>query len=382
MNGWPVARLFGVEIRIHWSWVLILALVAVFTAAEVEAASPGLDAAVQWLIGGLVAAGFLASATIHDLAHAVMSRRRGVPVEALAVSFFGGSSPFDARSMDPGDEVVIAAAGPLVSLIAGSLLVAASLLVSLVGGATVEAVGLFGVLLGLLNILLGAVNFLPAYPLDGGRLFRALIWRRTGDERRGTRFVGRSGNLLGLAVLAGGLAVSIGDIGNGMMIMLCGWFLRLTARGALGQADLEQAADGLRAGDVMEPLGITISPSLTIDTFAGQVLDGDPPRSSVLVARGGDLVGIIGAAQIRRLPRGKWPTTRVEDVMVAWSKLAPIDADAPVWPVFLRLRDEGLDGLPVAGDAGPAGILTARAIAAAIRARQGVAGPRSRRPRR
>jgi Zn-dependent protease len=371
MDGVPVARLFGIEIRIHWSWVLILALVAALAAIEAGLMSPQLEPAVQWVIGGLVAAGFLASAAAHDLGHAVMSRRRGVPVDGVAVSFFGGSSPFDRSADDPRDEVMIAAAGPLVSLIAGSFLCAGSLALGAIGGPALTAVGVFGLMLGGLNFVLGLLNLLPAYPLDGGRLFRALIWARTGDQRRGTRLVARSGALLGLLLLAAGVLVTVyNDIGNGMMVLLCGWFLRLTARGAQARVELEELAEGLRVGDVMEPVGIPVSPGLTIDTFVGQVLDGSPPRTAVLVSRGDEILGLIGAAQIRRLARPKWATTHVQDVMVPRGKLADLSPDSAVWPAFVQLRDAGLDGLPVAGPDGPAGILTVRGIAAAIQARR------------
>lgn len=379
MDGVPVARLFGIEIRIHWSWVLILALVAALAAVEVGVVAPGLDPAVQWLIGGLVSAGFLASAAAHDLGHAVMSRRRGLIVDGVAVSFFGGSSPFDRSAATARDEMAIAAAGPVVSLLVGLALGAGSLVLATVGGDALQAAGLFGLLLGGLNILLGLVNFLPAYPLDGGRLFRALIWSRTGDQRRGTRLVATSGSFLGLLLLGAGVVVTIySDLGNGMMVMLSGWFLRLTARGAASRAELEALADGLLVGDVMEPVGNPISPGLTIDTFVGQVLEASPPRTAVLVSRGAELLGMAGVAQIQRLRRSDWPKTRVEDVMVPREKLTEISPDSPVWPALVQLRDAGLDGLPVSGPDGPVGIVTVRGIAAALQARKPAGRPRSR----
>lgn len=380
LNGWPVARLAGVEIRVHWTWIGFLALIVVFTASWIEAIAPDLGSEAQWGIGALVAAGFMASATAHDLAHAVISRRRGLAVDAIAVSFFGGSSPLETGAGNPADEVAIAVAGPLTSLTIGSLMVAAGLGLMLPGGPLLEATGLCIASLGGLNLFLGAVNFLPAYPLDGGRLFRALIWRRTGDERRGTRFVGRAGNVIGLLLIGAGLALTFyDDVGNGLMVVLAGWFLRLTARGAMGHAELEDVAAGIRAGDVMEPVGTMVSAGLTVDTFAAQVLDGETPRSVVLVGQGDDIQGLVGVSQLRRLPRKKWPETRVEDVMVPRSRLTPVSPDDPIWPILLRLRDEGIDGLPVVVPPGErlSGLVTGRGIAQAIRARQ--SGPGRRR---
>lgn len=373
MNGWPIARLAGVEIRVHWTWIGFLALIVVFVASWIEVIAPELGSAAQWGIGALVAAGFLASAIAHDLAHAVMSRRRGLPVDAIAVSFFGGSSPLEAGAATPADEVVIAVVGPITSLLLGAVMVAIGAVLVLATGPLMEATGLCIASLGALNLFLGAVNLLPAYPLDGGRLFRALVWRRTGDERRGTRYVGRTGNALGLLLIGAGLALSLyDDVGNGLMVVLAGWFLRLTAKGALGQAELEDVAAGIRAGDVMEPVGAMVSPGLTVDTFAEQVVDGETPRTVVLVGHGDEILGLVGVSQLRRLPRRKWPETRVEDVMVPRSRFAPVSPDDPIWPILLRLRDEGIDGLPVVIPPGErlAGLVTGRAIARAIRGRQ------------
>ena len=157
--------------------------------------------------------------------------------------------------------------------------------------AGLTAVSMLGLVLGLLNVLLGLVNLVPAYPLDGGRLFRAIVWARTGSERTGSRFVGRSGSAIGVALMIGGAFLAVAnEVGNGLMVLLSGWFLRLTARGALQRVQLEELADGLRVGDVMEPLPTTISPGLTVDTFADQLLEGEPPQSAVLVSRGGEVV--------------------------------------------------------------------------------------------
>jgi CBS domain-containing protein len=134
-------------------------------------------------------------------------------------------------------------------------------------------------------------------------------------------------------------------------------------------------ADGLRIGDVMEPLPPAIAPGLTVDTFADQLLEGDPPRTAMLVARGEHVVGLVGLAQVRRLRRAAWATTRAEEIMVPVAELPEMAVDAPVWPALLRLREAGLDGAPVSDADGHAGLLTVRAIAAAIKARRPAGGP-------
>jgi CBS domain-containing protein len=124
----------------------------------------------------------------------------------------------------------------------------------------------------------------------------------------------------------------------------------------------------------MEALPAPISPGLTVDTFADQLLEGEPPRTAVLVVRGDDVVGLVGVAQLRRLRRAAWPTTRVEEIMVPAADLPELAPDAPIWPALLALREAGLDGAPVRGDDGHAGLLTVRAIAAALQARRPAGG--------
>ena len=127
------------------------------------------------------------------------------------------------------------------------------------------------------------------------------------------------------------------DLGNGAMVLLCGYFLRLAGRGTTDQAELERVAGGLRVGDVMEPVGPLVSPTLTLDTFAEQLLDGEARRVVVLVGHGSEVAGLLGRTQLRRLPRGRWATTRVEEVMVPRDRIAPVRADDEAWPILLQI---------------------------------------------
>ena len=120
--GIPIARIFGIEIRVQLGWVIVLALIAVIAVGQLSAADPELEAAASWILGGLVALGFFFSSVSHDLAHALVARRRGVEVQAITIAFFGGSTPFDPSSTNPGDDAAIALSGPLTSIgIAGLL---------------------------------------------------------------------------------------------------------------------------------------------------------------------------------------------------------------------------------------------------------------------
>lgn len=360
--GIPIARIFGVEIRVQYSWVFVLALVAVVAVGQLNQVDPGLDDVIAWLLGGIVALGFFVSSVAHDLAHALVARRRGVDVQSIGVSFFGGATPLDPGSSKPADDALIAAAGPLASLAIGGLLFVAMLGAVLVGGEFGVVAGVLAVL-GFLNGVLGVVNLVPAYPLDGGRIVRDLAWRRSGSERTGWRIASRTGRFTGLIVIGIGVTylASAGDM-TGAMIALTGWFFVLSANSIRDRVRLDDIVGGHLVSDAMEANATTVTPGLTVDTFATQLLGGESPLSAVPVVDGESIVGLIGVGQVRRIRRTEWAKTRVEDVMATPPKLSFLAPTEPLKGALERLYRAGLDGFPVLEDGRLLGVLTRRGI--------------------
>jgi len=370
MIGVPVARLLGIEVRIQLGWVLVVALVAALAAIQVAAAEPTVSPAVQWLLGGVIAAGFFASAVIHDMSHAVLARRRGVEVGSIVISFFGGATPLDPTSPDPGDDLAIAVAGPIVSIALGGALALGATAVGLAGGTTAAVAAQVLVVLAVLNLVLGLVNVVPAYPLDGGRIVRAIAWRRSGREQDGWRAAGTAGRLVGLLVVAVGFGVIlVGEITNGAMIALSGWFLVLSARAIRERIKVEELIGDLAVSDVMEVDTPTVHPGLTVDTFAGQLLDGDVPTTAIPVLRDSEVIGILGVRQVQRLRPAEWAAKRVEDVMARPPRLPIVAPRDGLVSAVERLQRAGLDGLPVVEDGRLVGVLTRRSIGLAVQAR-------------
>ncbi len=364
MNGIPVARVLGFEIRIHASWVLIVALVAVLVVGQLELLLPGAAMPVRWAVGAVIAAGFLLSVLAHELGHGIAARRRGLDVGPITLYFFGGSASFQLESDRPRDEAAIALAGPAVSLVIGTVLGLLGLAAD-AGLGGLRAVGGVVLVLAALNIVLGLANLVPAYPLDGGRLVRALAWARTGDERRGARASALSGRIVGWILIGAGFAVMLsGDTADGLMLALSGWFLGSASRSIVRRLAVQDLLAGMRVGDVMERGVNSIPPNLTVDTFASQLLDGT--SGALPVVRDDVIVGIVGASQVRRLRRAKWSTTRAEDLMVAPPTLPLVAAGDTLWSALDGLRRTGLDGLPVVDGAGLLGVVTRDAIVTTI----------------
>ncbi|MFL5779096.1 MAG: site-2 protease family protein [Chloroflexota bacterium] len=370
MSGIPVARLFGFEIRIHISWAIILAVVVVVAATQLETLEPGAPTPARWLVGGIVAAAFLASALVHELAHAIVARRSGVETGPIVVYFFGGSVPLGQDVGSPRTEITAGLAGPVVSLLVGVVLAAIGLPGAIAGGGVVAVAGQIALIVGALNLLLGGLNLVPAFPLDGGRVAHGIAWRATGDSRRATRLVARLGRLLGWALGVAGFAsiLVLSSIDNGLMLAICGWFLVSTARQTDRIAMLDELLDGLSVGEVMERDVEAVPPGLTVDTFAGRMLDGTS-GPSLPVMQNQTLLGVISAGQLRRLRRDRWPTMRAEDVMVAESALPALGPETTLRSGFDDLRRSGLEGLPVFDAGGLIGILTRRGVARAVQSR-------------
>ncbi len=374
MSGWPVARLFGFEIRIHLSWILIGALVTVLVVNQLETNAPGLPMPLRWLTGAGIAVAFFLSVLAHELGHGIVARRRGLEVGPITVFFFGGSASFQLESDRPRDEAAVAIAGPAVSLVIGSVLAAVGLVLQASADETVRAAGLVSLVLASLNLILGAANLVPAYPLDGGRVVRAVFWARSGDEKRGARAAATSGRGVGWGLIGGGLAVMVsGNTLDGLLLGLSGWLLGSASRGIARRIAVQELIEDVRVGDVVDRAISTVSPQLTVDTFADRLFEGGD-GSALPVVRNDQVIGVIGGAQLRRLSRKAWATTRAEDVMVgppSMSALAPGDS---LWSALDRLRRTGLDGLPVMVDGGFVGLVTRQLVATAIQDRAKLRG--------
>jgi Zn-dependent protease len=374
VSGLPIARLFGIEIRIHLSWIFIIAIITVTVGGRLDSLASGPTTPVAWLIGAVSSLGFLATVVVHELAHALVGRRAGMPVDTISVHFIGSPTAADVRAVTPRAEAAIALAGPLASLVIGGAAIGLALLAAASGVSALELPADVLFVVGILDLVLAAISVVPAFPLDGGRFVRAIVWASTGNERRGTRAAGMVGRWVGWVLLGSGFVVILlGSTVDGAMLGLVGWFLSLSARSVDRWLLLEGLIAGIMVGDAMEPELQTISPQLTLDTFGSQVLDGTlGPALAVL--RNDDVVGIIGVGQLRSVPRRDWPSTRIAEVMVDLADLRVVGPNETLSEGLEALRTSHVDGLPVLDGSALRGLLTKRSIAVALRTKAELSG--------
>lgn len=243
LGGIEVARIFGIRLRLDWSWFAVLVLLTwTFAKFDFPIRQPGWEAPTYWALGFAAAILLFVSVLVHELAHALMAQARGIPVARITLFIFGGVAEMRMEAQRPIDEFALTIVGPLASLgMSGIFWVAARI----AWAADWPALVLLGSTLASLNLILAIFNMVPAFPLDGGRVLRSLLWSLTGDIARATRWAAWSGRLFGWALIAIGAWLFVG--GNrmaGLWAAFLGWFLAGAARSALAHNRRRQAFDG------------------------------------------------------------------------------------------------------------------------------------------
>lgn len=368
MSAIRLLRVAGAELRVHVSWVVILVAIVVTTADRLGTYDPTLSPLVRMVAGGLVASAVLTSAIVHELGHVLMGRRLGAPAGPVVVHLFGAPASPSQVGGRPRDEFLIAAAGPTTNLLVGTVALALGGALLASGWAAANIAAQFIVVVGLIGIALGAVNLVPAFPLDGGRLVRAIGWARTGDPGRGLEIAAAVGRATGLVCTGIGTAIIIlWSSVDGVMLALCGWFLVSSARGLADVAAADARLEGLSVADAMDAPAIRVSETLTLDTFADQVLA--EPIQTVAVVRDDEIVGLLDARRLVRTGRDHWRTTRAGAVMTPLVALPPVAGDTSLRATLDLFQRSGLDGLAVTESGAVVGIVTRYGVGQAIRRR-------------
>jgi Zn-dependent protease len=366
--GWRIGRLAGVELSIHPSWLVIAFLITYSLAvAQFPRQFPGWSGAQYWVVAGATAVLFFASVLAHELSHAVVARRFGLTVAGITLFIFGGATTLDGDSRTPREEALVALAGPATSIGIGLALLGIDLVV------TQPQIGALIGWLGFINITLGVFNLIPGFPMDGGRVLRAILWRVRGDRLVATRNAAMVGRGFAYLLVAGGvfLALQPGGLFSGLWLALIGWFLSNAAEATAAQAGVESSLRGIRVRDAMDPTPPAVSPNETVaELVQDRMLRGED-RSYLVQHSDGGLAGIVTLSDVRRVPRETWPDARVTDVMTRFADLVTIRPDAPLVDALRSLQEKEVGQLPVIDDDArmPVGLVTRRGILRLLEAR-------------
>jgi Zn-dependent protease len=359
MFGRPI-RLFslrGIPVRLDPSWFLIALLLTWSLAVGVfPAGQPNQTKVVYWVMGVFGAVGLFASIIAHEFCHAVVARRHAIPMNGIILFVFGGVAEMGGEPPNPRAELAMAAAGPIASIGMGAVALG---LATLGGGWWPPVVTVLSYL-GAINLVLATFNLLPAFPLDGGRIFRAALWRWTGDLRRATRVASRLGVAFSLLFMAiGALWFVAGDLLGGVWLVLIGLFLREAAIAAYQQVLVRRALEGEPVRRFMTVGPITVRPDLTLSEFLNAYVY-RYHHKLFPVQDNGRLVGAISPAQLRGVPREQWPQRTVGSVTVPWTPASTVTPHTAALQALARMRQTGHSRLLVVEDGRPAGILSVR----------------------
>jgi Zn-dependent protease len=331
-------RIRGIPVRAHPSWLLILALLTWNLAVGYfPQVLPDLPVGALWIRGLVAALLLFVSVFLHELAHSITALRYGIPVSSITLHIFGGVSQMEREPDRPGAEFTIAVVGPLTSFAIAAVL-------ALAGRALEPGPGARATMqyLVLVNILLGAFNLIPGFPLDGGRVLRAILWRLKGDGAWATRVAARTGSAFAVLLIGLGiLRAFTGELIGGLWFVLIGLFLRQSAESSYQQQVLRGGLSPYAVRDVMTR-EVTVVPA---EATAAEVVDRFFWRhhvSSFPVVDGGRVVGIIGLDQVKGLTPEARDTTRARDVMRPLSETLTVAPGDSLWQALEKLTQNGL----------------------------------------
>jgi Zn-dependent protease/predicted transcriptional regulator len=345
--SFTIARIAGIRISANWSWLIVFALIVWTLESTIfPASNPGLSTATYAAMAVAAAILFFASLLLHELGHALQAKRDGMEIEGITLWLFGGVARFKGMFPSAGAELRIAVAGPLVSLVLGGFFVAIA-----VAGGLGSAVDGIAAWLGYINLILLVFNLLPALPLDGGRVFRSLLWLRSGDFARATRIAADVGRGFGYLLIALGLlSFMVQGAWSGAWLAFLGWFL-LNAAAAEGRYGLLRDALGdLRVRDLMIRQPESAVADWTLAEFMDQVAHVHRFTTYPVVAED-HVVGLLPFAAVVRVPRSEWETTSVAACMVPIQEAPTVREDEPLLDAIGELHEGPLDrALVLAGD--------------------------------
>ena len=351
MRGIRIGRLFGIEVAVHPSWFIVLAFFSYTLATGFfPRVYPTWSPVSTWSVSFIATLLLFVSVLAHEFGHSLVARSQGIPVRGITLVILGGVAQLGREPDTPGREAWMAIAGPLVSAAIGGLTLAGAYLIS--GPDQLIAVLTY---LGVANLTLLAFNLLPGFPLDGGRVLRALLWRITHDVVRATRWAAAVGQVFAVAFIAGGVAEILFTGGfGGIWLILVGWLLIGAARAASKQTQIDHELSGVAAGRLMTRFDGWLTPYTTLDWAAHDRLIDWETRCLPVAAEDpeAEYGGLMCSRDLERAQRERYDRDRVRDVMTPAGELPAVTPETQAVDVLRMLRENATDRAVVVDDGG------------------------------
>lgn len=377
-RGVRVARLFGIEIIIDQSWLLISFLMS-WSFSNVFSdliRRPRLSDGAYLAMGIAAMLLFFASLIAHELGHSLVAQRKGIQVASITLFIFGGVARIRKEPDSPGDEFQIAIAGPIVSVVLGGVFLGLGFLLGTLGERLVGSILMF---VGAANLTVAAFNMFPGFPLDGGRILRAAVWRVTGDVVKATKAASVGGQVIAWILIGLGVFTMIvdGDLFRGVWLILIGLFLFNAASSGYQQLLLRRSLRGLTVADLMSADPVSIPGNTRVDESIDSYFLRHRHTAFPVLGFGGQVEGIVTLQHVKDTPREQWPELTIRQVMTPLAPETSARPDEPLAMIFDRLQRNPLGRFVVVDDGNLRGILSASDLARHFRIRAAVNGTRS-----
>jgi Zn-dependent protease/CBS domain-containing protein len=325
-SSFTIARIRGIPIGVHYTWAFAVLLITWSLAAGYFPASyPGWSRPLYFLVGAAAAVLLFVSVLLHELCHSIVAQARGLKVHSITLFIFGGVSNIAQESEDPQDEFLIAVVGPLSSLaLAGVFWLAGMALPN-----DLSPTSALVTYLAMVNLMLAIFNILPGFPLDGGRVLRAILWGATGSVVRGTTIASVVGQVVAFVFIGYGfLQIFDGNFLNGLWIAFIGWFLNSAAESTRRQVQMQEGFKGVQVGAVMTADPPFVRPNLTVRELVDEYILRRGLRA-IPVALDGRIVGLVSLTDVQKLPEVEWSGSSVGAIMTK-EPLRSVGPDTPV----------------------------------------------------
>jgi len=368
-GSFRIGKIAGIEISLHVSWFIILVLLTWSLATGWFALLyPGWSPLAYWVVSVLAALLLFCSVLAHELAHSLVARARGLSVKNITLLIFGGISNIEQEPMRPGIEFQMALVGPLTSLLISGL---SFLLFWIIRRGTSPLAAILGYL-AVTNLLLGLFNLIPGFPLDGGRVLRAIVWKLSGSMLRATHVATFVGQLGAYLLIIGGIWLIIGgNFFNGIWLGFIGWFLLSGAQSANTQATLEAMFKGMKVGEVMNPSPATVPANISLQKLVEELFLPHGWRSAFVV-QGDQLAGLITLSDIRHIPQEQWEQTPVGFAMIPLEKLHTVSPQQNFNEVLPLMVAQDINQVPVVTNGQLIGALSREDIVRSVEIRRGL----------
>ncbi len=360
-----LGKIWGIPIGLHTSWFLVFGLLTWSLASGYFPQEyPSLPGIAHVLIALVTSGLFFASVLAHELGHSLIALRNQIPVKGITLFIFGGVAQIGKEPKTPGEELRIAIAGPLVSLALAGLFGVFYLLDRQIPVLAAPSQYLLRI-----NFVLAAFNLIPGFPLDGGRVLRALVWRYSGNFQRATKIASSTGQIIAFGFIGWGVfTIFNGQFFNGLWLAFIGWFLQNAAASTYAQATVQNALSGVRVSQVMERDCLRVPSLLTINQLVEEhVLSGG--QRCFFVADNGDLKGMITLRDIAQIPKPKWRLTTTGQAMIPLSRLVKVSPDAQLISAMHTMDTANINQMPVLTDDVLLGVISREQIVHYLRTR-------------